>query len=172
MDLVIILSRCSRGWTKSWTSRRIEDPGCLPERSTSAGGSYAAPPASVPLLWCGSIRLIESWRGGFILLLDRYVAGLFRACNVNLLVRCADSVIRQVMIPVVTAVSKLSAWHTRPTRAYGFAAYPRSTWQGEGQGPSPVQPLPCAALRHVKTPPVFTLSCHGRAAAWSVGVRR
>src|SRR5579863_8360493 len=33
MDQVIILSRCSRRWTKSkWTSRRIEDPGRLPQR--------------------------------------------------------------------------------------------------------------------------------------------
>jgi hypothetical protein len=132
-------------------SGRITQPCRLPERSTSAGGFYAEPPASVPLLLCGSIPLIEGCHVSSLPCLDRFVAGLFRAGNVNLLVRCADSVIRsQRMIPGVSTVSKLSASMARPTRVCGSAASPRSTWQGDGRCPSPLHPLPMRLQLHRK----------------------
>jgi hypothetical protein len=61
------------------------------------------------------------------------------------------------MLYAVKPDSKLSAWHTRPTRVCGSAALPRSTWQGEGRA-LPVASPPCAAERHVRTLPAFTLS--------------
>lgn len=141
------------------TGPRVTSLCRLPEHSVSAGGSSLRRRASVPALLFGSIRLIRSLRIRCMRLFDRYVTGLFRACNVNLLVRCADSVIRsQKMIRSVSTGSMWCAGLPRHVPAFRLApACRHSPWQGEGQALPHCIPTRAAA-RHVKTQPVFTLS--------------